>query len=91
MMHLVFAVVWREALDGQKQLINRLPLRHLVANKEYAWHGFSRVNPHVSESRHGLPIVGQQDSLPLGGPIKDDGIGRLHQTGVLHAHDVDFR
>jgi hypothetical protein len=90
-MHVVFAVVWTEALDGQKQLIDRLPLRHVIANKEHAWHGFSRVNPHVSEARHGLAIVSQQDSLLLGGPIKDDGIGRLRQAGILHAHDVDFR
>ena len=84
-MHLVLAVVRIEALDGQKQLINGLSLRHMIADKEDAWHGFSSVDPGVCEAQHGLAIVRKQNSLLAGSPVKNDGIGRFRQTHILNA------
>jgi hypothetical protein len=88
MMYLVFAVVWIEALDGEEQLINSLSLRHMIADKEDARHGFSNVNPGVREARHSLAIVCQQNPLLAGSPGKDVGIRRLRQTNILHAYDI---
>jgi len=90
-MYLVLAFVRIEALDGQKQLIDSLSLRHMIADEEDARHGFSSVDTGVRKARHALTIVRKQNPLLAGSPIKDDGVGRFRKPRILHAHDIEFR
>jgi hypothetical protein len=91
MMDLILAVLCAEALDGQKQLINSLSLRQMIAHEEDPWHGFSSVNSVISEAGNGVAIVRKQNSLFAGSPGQDSGVWRFREFDILDAHHIQVR
>ena len=84
----VLAVGSAQTLDGEKQLINSLTCRHVIADEEDTRHGSSRARAVVGKAGHGVAVMSEQNLLLASSPGQDDGIGRLSKPDILDAHDI---
>jgi hypothetical protein len=63
--------------------------RDRQAELKDARHRFARVNPLVGEGREGGDVVGEQDSLMLGGPLENAWVIGARETDILDANQID--
>ena len=89
-MHLVLAVLGREALKRQKEFFDGLALLHVIADEKDARHGFPGANAVVSEVGDSVAIMGEEDAPFPSRPGQDDRIGRCFEIDIVNADDLKF-
>ncbi len=89
-MHLVLAIIEREALKRQGELFNGLALLHAITDEKDADHRFAGPNAVIRKVGDGVAIVREKDAFFGGRPGQDDWIRRRGEIDFVNADNFEL-